>query len=191
MGCIDHFFHFSFISYMNIWVWNLTWHSTSPFRTQESRLFSNQLWQNINFFVVKTGESLPLGDDSSLTASATVSSSSSTLTPQYWRNYSHFRYAFSSCLPSETRALSQCWSIQSCTFSVESGPERRDPLDMALIEETFFLDMLEININAFLPEWRSVDQRWSVPFSPSGWDFPQAPLPLWGEAPGWNRLTVC
>ena len=36
-----------------------------------------------DYFWVKTGESLPLGDDSSLTASATVSSSSSTLTPQY------------------------------------------------------------------------------------------------------------
>ena len=35
---------------MNIWVWNLTWHSTSPFRTQESRLFSNQLWQNMIIF---------------------------------------------------------------------------------------------------------------------------------------------
>ena len=77
---------------MNIWVWNLTWHSTSPFRTQESRLFSNQLWQNMIFFWVKTGESLPLGDGSSLTASATVSSSSSTLTPQHWWNNSHFQY---------------------------------------------------------------------------------------------------
>ena len=84
------FFQFSLL-HMNIWVWNLTWHSASPFRTQESRLFSNQLWQNMIFFWVKTGESLPLGDGSSLTASATVSSSSSTLTPQHWWNYSHFR----------------------------------------------------------------------------------------------------
>ena len=36
-----------------------------------------------NFFGVKTGESLPLEDGSSLTANATVSSNSSTLTPQY------------------------------------------------------------------------------------------------------------
>ena len=36
-----------------------------------------------DYFWVKTGESLPLGDDSSLTANATVSSSSRTLTPQY------------------------------------------------------------------------------------------------------------